>query len=232
MSGYDASDLDSNPSPKDNDAHGTACAGIIGASTNNGIGIAGIARNCMIMPIRHAIHQDYSSERAATGITWARNHGADIISCSFNPGYLVPDLDDAIDSATTYGRGGLGCVIVFSSGNTYGSVSYPATRGNVISVGATNQSDEKWDYSGSGIELDVVAPSGELEGQGDIWTTDISGSRGVSPTDYMSTFGGTSAACPLADGTVKLGGGALMLGQHSVRPEQAPYRVMKCGEEM
>jgi TolA-binding protein len=74
----------------------------------------------------------------------------------------------------------------------------------VIAVGATDQSDAKWNYSCTGSALDLVAPSGNTDWQGDIWTTDLTGAAGVSSSDYMSVFGGTSAACPLVAGLAGL----------------------------
>jgi Subtilase family/FlgD Ig-like domain len=209
VSGYDAyaNPPDTIPSPSGNDAHGTACAGIIGAATDNSKGVAGMGWNCSIMPIRIGAGGGIVPSAAASGINWARANGADIISNSWSGPTGDQDIEEAIDYATTYGRAGKGCVVVCSSGNSAQqgyTVLFPAWLPNVIAVGATNQSDTKWNYSCGGSTLDVVAPSGNTGWQGDIWTTDLTGSSGVSSGDYMSVFGGTSAACPLVAGLAGL----------------------------
>jgi len=207
VGGYDAYDDDSDPSPGGSgadDSHGTACAGIIGAKTDNNLGIAGLAQNCKVMPIRAGNGSSIYLWAAAAGINWAVAHGADVISNSYSGGNSNEDLEAAINYAVTSGRGGNGCVVLFSSGNNSGSVLYPGSLSNVIAVGATDADDEIWDYSCTGSALDVVAPSGDILLDGDIWTTDLSGSAGVSSTDYMSVFGGTSAACPLVAGLAGL----------------------------
>ena len=98
------------PSPTGDSNHGNGCAGIIGATRNNNIGIAGIAPNCRIMPIRifNANNTGITPQRLADAITFARQNGADIISNSWgynsdNPN-LQPVIRDAIIAATTQGR--------------------------------------------------------------------------------------------------------------------------------
>jgi len=180
------------------DDHGTGCAGIIGAVTDNGQGIAGVCPECKIIPVC-AYQGNYASpDMEAEGIAWASgqmpNSGdADVISCSWeeDPSWQI---DAAIDDATNYGRGGLGCVILFSSGNDgNGTVSYPASSPKVIAVGASTDQDKKWSSSNFGSDLDVVAPGGTSN----ITTTDINSS-------YTSTFNGTSASCPHAAGVIGL----------------------------
>jgi parallel beta-helix repeat protein len=204
VSGYDGVSNDTIPSPSGNDSHGTACAGVIGAAANNGKGVAGLAANCKVMPIRAGEGGSYYYWAATTGINWAVSHGADVISNSYGRGGPSQDFETAIANATVNGRGGKGCVVTFAAGNGGGAVEYPAYLSNVIAVGATDQSDDKWDYSATGSALDVVAPSGNTDWQGDIWTTDLTGAAGKSSSDYMSVFGGTSAACPLVAGLAGL----------------------------
>ena len=162
------------PSPMGNDNHGNSCAGIIAASHNNE-GIAGIAPNCKIMPIRTCNSDGKiisSVVDLAAAIRFAVDNGADIISNSW--GYtssngtplspnLYPEIVDAIEYATTKGRDKKGCVVVFSAGNTanhagssHGNVSFPAnvTKSgtyikipSVISVGASDRNDLQANYS-------------------------------------------------------------------------------------
>lgn len=213
VAGRDTYGNDADPSPTNNDAHGTACAGLIAAKTDNSTGVAGVSWYSKIMPIRVGSSDNYwNMSNVASGINWARSNGADVISNSWEAAENT-DVTSAIGDAVVYGRNGKGCVVVFAAGNTYSSVAYPAYLPVVLSVGATNQQDSKWDYSASGTSLDVVAPSGQLSLQGDIWTTDISGaagwnegnsSKGDADGNYSSKFGGTSAAAPMAAGLAAL----------------------------
>jgi hypothetical protein len=130
----------------------------------------------------------------------------------------IDDIHNAIINAKNNGRNGKGCVIVFSSGNNNGPVSYPAKYPQVIAVGATDENDIRWSYSNYGPELDVVAPSGPILGHPRykklvFWTTDISGSAGYNPGNtsegdtagnYYKWFGGTSAATPQVAGLAAL----------------------------
>jgi len=221
VSGYDCYDDDADPSPGNSGAdagHGTSCAGLAAADTNNETGVAGVAWACKIMPIRVITgSQETSYDVLAAGIEWGAEHGADVLSNSWNYSF-VQEIQDAIESAKDYGRDGKGCVIVFATGNQGSSVRFPATCDEVIAVGATDHEDERWAYSNGGPELDVVAPSGsgEIEGVPEVimWTTDISGPGGYNPGgdeeegdiagDYDKLMGGTSGATPEVAGLAGL----------------------------
>lgn len=217
LSGYDATGNNSLGAPQGDDSHGTNCAGIVAAVANNGIGIAGIASSSKILPVRIAFGLpngawQTSDSWIANGINWAVNNGADILSCSWGGGSPSNSINNAIDNAVNNGRNvnGLvrGCVVLFSSGNGNSGVSYPASRGNVIAVGASSMCDqrktptscdgENWWGSNFGTGIDIVAPGVK------IYSTDISGSAGYSPNNYFPSFNGTSAACPHAAATAAL----------------------------
>ena len=212
LQGFDASGTNLDGAPVwSTDNHGTACAGIIGAIQDNGEGISGVAPNCRIIPIHMSnVQGNWQVDYAATAIDWAWRNGADVISNSWGGSSPYTPLTNAIDSAVTRGRGGTGCVVVFASGNESSSVSYPASLPNVIAVGAVNNKGVVWNYSNRGNELDVVAPSGGVPG-GDVVTTDRMGANGYVSGNYVTTFGGTSAACPQVSGIA-----ALIL---SIRPD-------------
>lgn len=199
--------------------HGTACAGIIGANSNNTLGVSGIAPDCPIMRI--------SSSRAtflqfAEGFIQAADNGASVISNSWTITSSAI-IDDGIEYALTEGRNGLGCVVVFATGNNNGAVGYPANSNpDIIAVGAASPcgerkrsssdplevntgvtpdpngvscDDETWWGSNFGDELDIVAP-GVL-----IPTTDRQGAIGYNTAtgvagNYDPTFNGTSSATP------------------------------------
>jgi len=187
--------------------HGTACAGIIGANSNNGLGVSGIAPNCRIMSISNSLAGTPNSrQRRADGINFAVNNGASIISNSWSSAVQYQIIDDAITNAVTNGRNGLGGVVVFAAGNDNGAVSYPAnSNANIIVVGAmspcgqrkspTSCDGETWWGSNFGAQLDISAP-GVL-----IPTTDRQGANGYNTAtgvagDYTQNFNGTSSACP------------------------------------
>ena len=213
VDGYDFVDDDADPSPGNSgadDGHGTSCAGLAGADTNNDrTGVAGVAWGCRIMPIRVIRGDQYTTtDFLASGIEWSAENGADVLSNSW---YYGPSdaIQNAIESAKEDGRDGKGCVIVFGSGNDWWdtAIRYPAKYDEVIAVGATDHNDARWAYSNAAPELDVVAPSGsgEIPGVPEVimWTTDISGSAGYNTGnlsegdeagDYDKWMGGTSGA--------------------------------------
>jgi hypothetical protein len=204
VTGYNAPNPSQPPEPSlgtDTDYHGTACTGVAAAATNNGIGIAGIGYNCKILPIKRGHANNYSSSNNAAAINWAWNSGqASIINCSWND---TPNdaVTNAINTATSNGRNGKGCVVVKSSGNE-GTITFPGTLPNVITVGMTNQFDVRIDdetgESGSGAQLDVMAPS-------KVCATDLTGSYGKVAGDYIvNNFTGTSAAAPHVSGLAGL----------------------------
>jgi len=236
VGGYDATDQPTGdtaggPEPGSDDAHGTACAGIIAAVAGNGIGGTGIAPGVSIMPVRIAYGfgggwWTFDSWIAA-GINWAWMNGADVLSNSWGGGWPSDTITSAIQAATNNGS-----VVLFSSGNDNGPVSYPATRKEVIAVGATSPCDQRkspkscdgeyWWGSNKGKQLDVVAP-GVL-----IPTTDISGADGYSSGDYVMDFNGTSSACPHAAGVV-----ALMLSANpSLTVRQVKKKLYKSADDL
>jgi hypothetical protein len=215
--GFTPRNVNGNGAPINTSAHGEACAGIIAATQNNNIGIAGIAPLCNIVPI-NIFYGGETTADVANGINWAWNQGqASVLSNSW--GYITssqtqPGFDviiQAITNARTQGRSGKGSIVVFASGNNYGNgvndVSFPANVNGVITVGACNNtppSGDIWYYSERGASMDLVAPSGDVNLLGDVTTTDRMGAAGYEPGNYTSRFGGTSAACPQVSGIAAL----------------------------
>ncbi len=187
--------------------HGVACAGSIAASHNN-IGVRGVAPLANMISVNIFVGGE-STQDIADGITWAKNAGADVMSNSW--GYTsctanFSNINNAIADANSNGRGGLGCVIVFASGNGYKScVDFPANNPNVIAVGAFANTGIRSAYSNYGPALDIMAPSNNVGGPGaGVRTTDRMGGPGYNSTNYTNTFGGTSSACPVVAGVATL----------------------------
>jgi len=214
LPGYDAFGLTAG-APINDDAHGTACAGIIASVGNNNLGTAGVAYNCKIIPVRIAYSNaagNWVSTSSGIGgaITWAwQTAGADILSNSWGGGSPTSLISVPFANATNLGRGGLGAPVLAAAGNSNVTTAhYPSSYPEVMSVAAmsmcgqrkspTSCDGETWWGSNYGPDTDVAAPGVK------IYATDISGPSGYSTGDYVPTFNGTSSACPNAAGVMAL----------------------------
>ncbi|MEM7261942.1 MAG: S8 family serine peptidase, partial [Planctomycetota bacterium] len=189
--------------------HGTSCAGIAAAIGNNGIGIAGVSQNAGILAVRIG-YADHWTEDAwiIDAITWSTDNGADVLSNSWGGGAPSSAEQNAMQYAKTTGRGGLGCPILFASGNDNALVDYPGKYPETMAIGASSPCDERknpascdgetWWGSNYGPELTLVTP-GVL-----IQATDIMGADGYASGNYVADFNGTSSACPQAAGAAAL----------------------------
>ncbi len=217
LPGYDGY-YNVNTVPRDSGDHGTCTAGLIGAITNNSIGIAGIAPNCKLMALRiFNAAGNASTIGIARAFDTARVRGIDVLSNSWGGGLPDATITNAINSAATNGRGGLGCIILFSSGNEgRNPPEYPSYLANVICVGASTTHDQK-KAAGSGNQFWWGGNYGESAGTGDIecvapticYSTDVQGTGGYNISsgtagNYYSTFNGTSCSCPNAAGVAAL----------------------------
>jgi subtilisin family serine protease len=232
---YDATDGDNNQEPNSWDGHGTGCAGIAAAMTNNSIGVAGIGWKVKIMPVRIAYSNSPGGDWITfnswieDGIRTAVNRGAHVLSNSWGGGSPSGAVNSAIDFAVANNR-----VVVFAAGNDSGPVIYPANLSAskvIIAVSATNEWDqfktmissdgENWWGSCFGPEINVSAPGVHM------WTTDISGAGGYSNGDYVENFNGTSSAAPLVAGTA-----ALLLSQNpGWTPNQVRNRLQSTADD-
>ncbi|UCG60224.1 MAG: S8 family serine peptidase [Phycisphaerales bacterium] len=236
--GYDFFDNDDSPNPELDagflEGHGTACAGLVAAEGDNGIGVAGVAYKCKVMPIRDMTwNQAVTEADKAEAIRWSAANGADIMSYSWGYRTPRPIIHSAIKDVVRpggIGRGGKGCVVVVAAGNSAGAMPSGDTAAypEVIAVGATDHNDRRCWYSVYGPAIDIVAPGGgAVEGEDLslqenvesymllstdlIWTTDMTGYMGFSTfndnphlLDYTAKMFGTSAAAPIAAGVAAL----------------------------
>jgi thermitase len=207
--GYDFVDDDEDPYDEpgnlENGAgHGTAMTSIAAAKTNNDEGIAGVAWNCRILPLR-AIDVDGSGYVSwlIDGIYHAVDNGADVINMSLGftlgPGETVPPLEDALRYAHVNG-----VVCVASAGNDGTDVLFPAAYDDYcIAVAATDYDDERVTFTNTqgrwesnfGDEIDVAAPGRHILGCVPTWE------ESYFPYLFWS---GTSASVPHVVGLVAL----------------------------
>lgn len=192
---------DSDPAPKDveEETHGTQVAGILGASTDNGTGVAGIS-NCTILAVRVlGVDGTGSTWDIGTGIEWAATNGADVINLSLGSKGEDPFYWIAIETADENG-----VLTVGSAGNDgeeleeYG----PASQCH-IAVSAVESGDENTlaSFSNSGEYVDLAAPGTSYWNTETTYPADDDGNP--DPTAYDG-FSGTSMAAPIVSGTAGL----------------------------
>jgi len=143
-----------NNDPMDDYSHGTHCAGIIAATINNGLGIAGVAEHCKIMPIKIGTVED-----ASKAIKYAVDNGADIISMSFGISNWFETNETNIFDLYLSWADFKGVVLIAAAGNDgYYIEESPASHNKVLAVTATDNNDAKAEFSSYGLKSDVAAP--------------------------------------------------------------------------
>lgn len=184
VAGYDFVNGDDDPA--DDEGHGTAAAGVVGARTNNGKGQAGMCWRCSLMSVK-VLDAEGSGSTAdvAAGIVWAVDHGARVISMSLGGPESTQTLEDAVAYAI-----GKGAVLVAAAGNSGNSeLNYPAALEGVISVAGTTPSDGLYSWSNFGPWVQMAAPGCNVA---------------PYPNDEYVNFCGTSSATPLVAGVAGL----------------------------
>jgi hypothetical protein len=174
--------------------HGTHCAGIAAATTNNSIGVAGVGFNTSLMNVK-VLGDNGSGQYSwiANGITWAADNGAKVISLSLGGSSGSYTLQNAVNYAWNKG-----VVVVAAAGNNGNTASvYPAYYSNCIAVAATDQNDAKASFSTYGSWVDVAAPGVS------IYSTLPNHSNSIGTTNYGS-LSGTSMSTPHVAGLAAL----------------------------
>lgn len=192
--------------PMDDNSHGTHVAGIAAAQSNNGKGIAGIAWNAKIMPIKvlQSSGEGNSSDVAA-GVLFAANHGATVINMSLGSYGESLTLKNALAYAYSF------ATLVAAAGNDGFNVDplpppyaplFPACYSFVLGVMASGQNGGLAAFSNIDPSGPIVADNAygynyEVMAPGvDIWST--------IPHNRYKSLSGTSMATPIVSGTVAL----------------------------
>jgi thermitase len=188
---------DNNSNTADVYGHGTKVAGAAAAIGNNTAGVAGVAWNAKIMPMRISDTSGYITyfSMVANALTWAADHGARVANISYGVENVA-----SVQSAAQYMRN-KGGVVVTAGGNN-GALDSSANTTTMITVAATDANDVRASWSTYGPPIDLSAP-----GVG-IYTTVKGGGYGA--------VNGTSFSSPITAGVV-----ALMLSANpSLKPDQ------------
>jgi len=195
VKGYDY--IHDDEHPNDDHGHGTHVAGTIAESTDNGEGVAGLAFEATIMPLK-VLNRFGVGKTAdiADAIRFAADHGAKVINMSLGS----PLPDPIVASACTYAYK-KGVVIVCAAGNSGSEgVSYPAAYPECIAVSAVGPTGDLAPYSSWGSEIAIAAPGGDKsqgEQYGILQNT-------VMPDDGYYYLQGTSMASPHVAATAAL----------------------------
>lgn len=174
---------DNNSNTSDVYGHGTAVAGTATAATNNSAGVASVAWQCRLMPIRISdLSGNASTSTIASGLTWAADHGARVANVSY-----ACSSSSTVATAAKYfqSRGG---VVAVSAGNA-GTTTTTADNPYVLTVSASDASDLLYTWSNRGAEVDLAAP-------GLVYTTNRGGGYGG--------WQGTSFSSPIVAGVAAL----------------------------
>jgi len=144
----------------DDSGHGTLVAGIIGAATGNGIGIAGIAPHAQLMILKAAGFAGHADGAAvAAAIRYADEQGADIINLSLGGEHPSPAERDAIEHALSRG-----ILIVVPAGNTASAINGAGYGGlpGVLTIAALGPDGQRATFSDFGTAVDVAAPGVDI----------------------------------------------------------------------
>jgi len=189
--GYDF--LDDLPTPQDDESHGTAVAGIIGAIGNNHEGVTGIAWHVKLLPIKALNSQGRGPDSAMVkAILYAADNGARIINISSTGTRYSAALETAVQYAED--KGALVVAAAGNTGNGDNAVNYPAAFDGVVAVAAIDSNDQLAPFSQRQSYVALAAPGVDVPS-----TAWAGAGRGL----YASQSG-TSIAAPHVSGAAAI----------------------------
>jgi type VII secretion-associated serine protease mycosin len=193
--------VDNNNETTDLDGHGTHVAGIIAATTNNGIGIAGIAPEAKIMPLKVLSKSGGAWINLDKAILYAANHGVEIISMSLG-GQVTTVLSPTV-LAAIFIASQKNVTLIASAGNeNTNSKSYPAAYPNVIAVSAISKNHSRASFSNYGNYITFTAPGVNILSTMPTYPVTLTTQYDLS--ENYDSLSGTSMACPFVSGVVAL----------------------------
>lgn len=255
--GYDFGDFDADPNDDCFNSyvrgHGTACAGVTAAIRDNGIGVAGVAGDCSIMPLKVATSSgSLTFSAVANALIFAADNGADVASLSL--GAMIAD-DFGTSNAIAYAHASGVTILASTANGNASSLAFPANHQLVIGVGAaspcgdrkrssSNPSEvnpgyiadpngytcdgERWWGSNYGVDTQDAAGAVDVIAPTILPTTDVQGSAGYDPGGYSMWFNGTSCSAPYAAGVCAL----ILSADSSLSPDAVRDILVNSAEDV
>jgi serine protease len=205
------------PSDQNSSWHGTHVAGTIAAATNNGKGVAGIAYDAKIQPIRVLAQCGGSTSDIADAIVWASGGTVTGVPANPTPAKVINmSLGGQSACSATYQNAintavGRGTTVVVAAGNSNADISgfTPASCNNVVAVAASSREGNRAFYSNFGTKVDITAPGGETR-RGTVSTPEngilstLNTGATTPGSETYAAYQGTSMAAPHIAGLAAL----------------------------
>ena len=179
--------------PADDLGHGTHICGTVGAATDNAAGVVGIAYGATLMPVK--VLDRFGTGTVSdivTGLEYARTNGAAVVNLSVGSAW-----SSSTEAAAVLDAYNDGVFVAAAAGNSASSIDYPAAYPGAVAVGATDYGNARASYSGTGTDLDLMAPGGNAtrDANGDGYVDGVL-QETFDPTWAYWFWDGTSMSTP------------------------------------